>query len=55
MFSGHAGNSEERFFGYLQGHVGPVTSLAAVGDQNLISGGGFGCCKVYTLSFLRLT
>lgn len=46
MFSGHPGKGKERLFGYLPGHSGPVTSIAAVGDQTIISGGGFGCSKV---------
>jgi len=46
IFSGHPGQGKERLFGYLKGHTGPVTSLAAVGNQSVISGGGFGCRKV---------
>jgi len=37
----------------MYGHEGPVASLAACGDKRIISGGGFGCHKVWFCLFLE--
>ena len=33
------GDNRDRFYGYLQAHTGPVKSLAAVGRDQVLSGG----------------